>query len=684
MIWKLTREQLRSQRRFVAWTAALLTAAIALASFAAISTTTQISNDLHAQRIEGYDDLYMGYANSSVNDPDDADGASYVSTAEVDAQIQAAIESGSDIQVSRDTYLWATGAAMNQMYSSFIVAIGGEYSWEDILVEGRAPASGEIALSRRIADDIDVGIGDSIDVHREVLHWDENPLAVVPGVSLTVSGITATPGSGRNYDVGLPEAIASWDDGLDLARAGHDLREDEVGELMIYTEASWNTATTDLTAFEVSFGEYYGSTAGRSDGAGISIAISVAIFVGLIAMSFAVGRSQAQARTTWAATARAMGARRGTIAAATVAETLIIGLVASVVGIVLGWLAVVTDLAFIHAKVPDVFLPSAPVVVWWVIGLVLLLGVAISAIIGAVPAFWASRVSPVAALKPVTPLAEAEVSRRVSVRNLVVVWAICLAGLWFVTAVNASDDILFLLAIAFSISAIVLSFALALELLRETMPRLGRRLGRSPRPWSIAAGDAIASRPRQSAIAALIMAMVAFCGAIIFTYVFLDEWLTTTMWGVDLDPGLTGVTVGITQSSGLAVFAGATALAVLIALAIFTSGARESQSDNATRTALGLTTADSRLARSTHFGLPLAVGLSLGMVTGFTTALMLSLSRNTEEMGVGSWWLLSAVPHTILPNLTIACVGLALIAVGAGIVAATTSRRTPVEDLARV
>jgi len=294
VIWQLAREQLRSQKRFIAWTAALLTAAIALASYAAISTTTQISNDLHAQRIDGYDKLYLGYANSNVTGAAGADeeyGTNFATTQVVDAQVQAAIETGSDIQVTRYTPLYAMDPFIQTMYSLNIVVIGGDYPWDDVLVEGSAPESGEIVISRRIADYLGVGIGDSIDPYSEEFGPDAVRPVTNPDVSLVVSGITVTPGSGRNYDVGIPEAMASWEDRRELYAAVYAQVDNSFGDSTAFTKASWNTATTDLSAFEVEQGPHYGSGAGRSDGAGVSIAISIALFVGLIAMSFAVGRS---------------------------------------------------------------------------------------------------------------------------------------------------------------------------------------------------------------------------------------------------------------------------------------------------------------------------------------------------------------------------------------------------------
>jgi len=689
MILQLTREQLRSQKRFVAWTAALLTVAIALASYAAITTTTQISNELAAQRITGDANTIHGYANSiagGVKRSSDIDGSPLVSLETVDAQVQAAIDSGSDIQVSRDTYLVAATSYNHAGHFLNLVSMTGDYAWDKVLVKGTPPGAGEIAVSRRVATELSIDLGDNVDTYTGMYEvaGESSSSSAGPVTSLTLSGITYTPGVGSTYGVGLPEAVASWEDSTALAIAGYGASLDASEGTPIFTSASWTSATTDLSAFDQQDGSY-GASARLNASSGVSIAVSVALFIGLIAMSFAVGRSQAQARTSWAATARAMGARRSTVAVATLLETFVVGLAASVFGIVTGWLSVVGDLALIHRSVPDAFLPSAPVVVWWVLGGVLLLGLVIAAIVGAVPAFWASRVSPVAALKPVSPIIEAEVSRRVSVRGVAIIWGISVVLVWFSGAHSDSDQVLAALNILALIAFVVLSFVLTQELLREATPQLGRMLGHSARPWAIAAGDSIVARPRQSAIPALVMTIAAFGGVASATFTYMDNWLVQAMldnsgefgW-LTSSYGFSGTTVGVVNSL-------AATVAVLIALAIFASGSRASLCDDATRGALGMTVADARRARAAHFGLPLVTGVALGWILGLAGGIILSLrSHQTGALGAGYNWPLAAIPSTVVPNLVVVAISLGVIAIGAAIVAATTSHRTPVDDLSHV
>ena len=696
MIWQLTREQLRSQRRFVAWTAALLTVAIALASYAAITTTTQISNDLHAQRIAGADKDFQGFVSSAIGPDQDlySESADSAPIEQVDTQIADALASGSDLQARRYTALNLTGPTLadgsfDDSFFTRLVSVTGDYDWEAALVSGTAPTPGEVAISGQLASVLDVEIGGVVPTFTQSLDSEGVPSSRQTAEELVVSGITRGSAFGRNYDIGIPEAYVAWEDSVKLAIAGapENPAPADIGleqPAYVETNVSWNQASTPLTAFSMIDG-YFGSSAGRSDSSGVSVAIAVALFIGLIAMSFAVGRSQAQARTTWAATARAMGARRSTIAAATIAETLVVGLAASVLGIVLGWLAVVADLALIRNSVPDAFLPSAPVVVWWVLGTVLLLGLVIAAIVGAVPAFWAARVSPVAALKPVSPIMEAEVSRRVSVRGVAIIWGISVVLVWFSGARSDADQVLAALNIFALIAFVILTFVLTQELLREAMPRLGRMLGRSARPWAITAGDSIVARPRQSAIPALVITIAAFGGVASATFTYMDNWLVQTMWNISGEfgwlassYGFSGTTVGVAYSL-------AAIVAVLIALAIFASGSRASLSDDATRGALGMTVADARRARAAHFGLPLATGVALGWILGLAGGIILSLrSHQTGALGAGYNWPLAAIPSTITPNLVVVAISLVVVAIGAGIVAVTTSHRTPVDDLSRV
>lgn len=694
MIWTLAREQLRSQKRFVVWTAALLTIAIALATYAAITTTTQISNDLRAQQIMGNDNEFQGAVASTIGETSDQfnSGADVAPIEEVDAQIANAIESGSDIQARRDTELFLTGPTLgdgsfDNSFETHLTSVTGNYEWQTMLVAGTAPGPGGVALSGRLAGVLGVELGDTVPLFKNRYNSDGVPFAQTQVDELTVSGITRGPALGRNYSVDIPEAYAAWDDSVRLITAGtpDDSAASKPGlNRLTYLETvvSWNEASTPLTAFSL-FDRYFGSPGGRSDSSGVSVTIAVALFIGLIAMSFAVGRSQAQARARWAATARVMGARRSTIAAATVLETLVLGCVASAIGIVLGWLSVLADLALIRNSVPDAFLPGAPVVLWWVLGIVLLLGLVIAAIVGVIPAFWSSRVSPVAALKPVIPVMEEEVSRRVSITWLVVAW--CLATITLLVAISTSDPgtPLAIAAVLSVIAVLVLGFALLTELLRRVMPVIGRRLARSARPWAISAGEAMTARPRQAAIPALIMAIVMIPLMGIFTTMFRDDWLLVEAgireMGVDAafgwEPGMTPTTV----LPYALVFC---AIAVFLAVAIFASGSHTMAADQATQAALGMTIADVGKARAALFSLPLVAGTLIGSAVGLLGSFTLAFVAPPQE-GFTHGWPLLALGSTSLPNLLCLATAAALIAIGTAIVTATTSRRTPIGDLAR-
>lgn len=692
MIWQLAREQLRSQRRYVVWTAAMLTAGIALATYASVTGSTQVANELSAQRIAGADKPFHGGVSSDPSRPTfvppvaergaNAD-TSWASLNEVDAAVADAIAAGSDVRAHRPTALFLTNVMEDDYYRSRVELTVGDIDWDQILVEGRPPASGEVAISGWVAQTLDASIGDTVPAQGDQALRNGDASLVGPSAELRVSGITRTPARGRNYEVDLPEAYGAWEDSAELLSAGA-LGAGTADELLgAYTDAVWSERDAALSVFGDSYTPYYGANWGSSNSVGITLAIAGALAAGLVVMALAVGRSQAQQRVKWVATVRALGVKRDTVAAATALESAVVGLVSAAAGIAVGWLAVGADMAWVRSQAPDAFLPSAPVFPGWLLTVLVLFALLLSGFVIAVPALWAARTEPVEGLKPTGRLVEQPRINRVHTARIVLAWIASVTALGAIQLGPFDFENRDWVATGLTLVAIVLGFMLVRVWLIWAIARLGRRLSASRRPWAISAGDSLAAHPRQEASSALLWALVLVPAA----------FVTTLLWvrdGVQQARAMSSSGEVLADRSTIGYWTAAMAfvivallVAILISLAIFSSYSRAAQADDATRSALGLTRADARRSRAVQFSLPLVTGAAVAVVVGAVLALVASLVADltgealTSVAEMASGVASAAQGLTLLSVTTLFFVGL-----GTAIAAGTTSRRTPVRELA--
>lgn len=368
----------------------------------------------------------------------------------------------------------------------------------------------------------------------------------------------------------------------------------------------------------------------------------------MVAMAFALGRSQAQARMSWVATARTLGVRRSTVAGAIVLETVLVGAVAAAGGVVAGRLIAVAEIASLDRGTVAAFDPDAVLQPWYATAGLLALSLLLAVIVGAIPAFWAARISPVASLKPVNEITEAEVSRRVPIRWVALAWLLAALGLWILRDVFTDRGAMGSIAVGTASVMLVLvvavvGYVLIQELLRRTIPWIGHGLSRSSRPWVLATGDSLAARPRQAAVPALVMTLA------------------------------------------VAVFA----VTTLMALAVASASGRATAADSATRSALGMTPAGPRLAAALQFTLPLSLGAVLGWALGLAAAVAI-YPRLILDSGLGGTqnidtaWVLGALPHVTLPVGAMIALAFGAIALGGALMGAFTRTGAPVRDLQRV
>jgi hypothetical protein len=488
-------------------------------------------------------------------------------------------------------------------------------------------------------------------------------------LSLSVSGITRSAVATAGVQLYVPGGFVAWNDVPSLNQASSDATQADgmdassapVG-VTISGNGDWPW-NSELARSANPYGYSNNPAAGITVIAGIGAA---AMVVGLIAMAFALGRAQAQGRTKWLGTVRALGATKRQVATASLVEAALVGVIAGVAGIILGALSTWAHFAVIEMRVADPIILRAPAGYVGITFGALLLAVVLALIVGTVPAFWAARVEPTAALKPVNDMSEATVSRRVKTWPLVAVWAASLAVSAYGAIVGVAGFVIFSVAIA-AVSFVVTSLMLAHEVLRHTLPWHARRMSGSGRKPVMVAGDAIQARPRQSTIPGFITA-VATCVTAIVLLPIVAQW--AIMDAVGQAEGADSVpNPYIAPLPVIGVYVVVMVLCVSIAVATATVTAREA----ATREALGVTPSEGRAAASIQYLVAQLHGFALGFV-GVALAGAFAFAYGTEDPWgtVGDW---AGPVLQAIGLIALICAASALI--GSAIVAAFAPKTAP-------
>ncbi|WP_432511765.1 FtsX-like permease family protein [Kineococcus sp. SYSU DK001] len=273
------------------------------------------------------------------------------------------------------------------------------------LSAGRLPATaGEVAVSDRV----DVPLGTSIALtHDPVVPpgGDTGGTAEPPAPvteTVTVVGtvdLTGDPRAGVTPRVfGTDEAVTSWGGTsvrrVRIAAAGG---QDALAAVTAATAGLPVTVSTGQDAAQRVADSYTGQAAGITTVLLAFAAIAVLVAGLVIANTFAVLLAQ---RTRELALLRCVGAERRQVRRSVLGEALAVGVLASAVGVLAGAglaRAVAAVAGRVESPIPltDVVLPPSAVLV----GLVL--GTAVTVLAAAVPVRHATRVAPLAALRPV-------------------------------------------------------------------------------------------------------------------------------------------------------------------------------------------------------------------------------------------------------------------------------------------
>lgn len=295
------------------------------------------------------------------------------------------------------------------------------------LTDGTLPQRpGEIAVASEVADRLGVGVGDTLDY---VSPGDEHQAtAEVTGLIAPVTSFFSS-----TTDVLFsPEEFASIvpADFYDSLAVATDRPDDAAAVAAVQADlaAQLGPDMDVRTLTEVAEDQVAGLTGDAQTFTMLLLAfaaVALAVAALVITNTFTVLVAQ---RTRLLALLRAIGATRGQVRRSVLLEAAILGLIASAVGLVLGIGLVVGGSRILDGYVTGIDVSSAVEVTTATIIAPLVTGLAVTVIAGWLPARNATRVSPLAALRPLDGANSAGRIRAGISLALVVLGAVMLAG----------------------------------------------------------------------------------------------------------------------------------------------------------------------------------------------------------------------------------------------------------------
>lgn len=629
MIRTLVSQQLKAQRVYVAWTTALLAAAAALATYAwsaaatdGAMTSSHSAGEVHSREYHAPAMLVP----PGFDEPAMEDWGTPLTVAELADVVQTANAQGAEavarvrlngVLVPPPGYLLD-----EQTWIADGLALEGPDLWESLLAAGKAPETGEVVLTASLASDLGLDLGDTV----EVGGLEYNGSAVSP----TPDGEDESPNrqwsAGERVLVGLAYDEALWRAGTWFLPTVYF----SVNDPYVIRDASaavqwplglanpvtatvaWETSTpATLSTFPEA--QHSNGVGARGTTPLLPVWLAVILAGGVLVTATATGRAQAQQRAKWTATARALGATRGTVAAATVVEGIVMGLVGAALGLACGVAAAQWQLSTIYATLTAPPPISLQVTLAQVISITLgclVLGLTVTGL----PAVLSSRIPPAAALQATKAVDEVEFSRRVTIWPVVAGWLVAGGVVVWILA-DYSPGSLTPFWIAASIFAI-LTFTLMVEGSRRLAVWLGGWLLRRRSPAAIRAGLDMHGHPRQAA-ALMVVQMVTMTG---IAGVGAASTVTAAYW-YGATPAYLTFSHG-TESFTFLWRGGEVIVTVLIiasalCAAVFAGTQRMSNADSTTASALGLSPRDTRAATVLRLALPQGIGTLVGAACGF-------------------------------------------------------------------
>ena len=634
MILRLVVLQFRNGWRSTVSTAATLALTVAFATFAMVLAATQVAHPAPATAFTPTGYQHLAEIDSVFGDPapkvEHPDFQNVMSLADVEALVRSAAEQG-PVTAGTSTFGKVPGT---RTWVGISIPLTDPQP-DRYLAHGSLPSTGEIAISPAIAKELHLSIGDTLTL------TSVSSRLPTTTATFTISG-TLRDGSVSPYWTWVPDAIASWDDVeyLRVSLPEWAIVDPDAGIVtsVIPTHVSWfgdNPALANVkqlgpSAVDFPHTDFRWSDAfnGLSGPVGWALLLAGLTVACLVTASLGMGRSHAESRAHWTATARVLGTTRGAVAVASIGETLVVAALGGGLGVGVGALAARLHLLFLRAAHPDGLLPTTVSVPSVLLGAGILVAVVLAALLAAVPAFWASRVAPVAALKPVTPIREATLSRVVNPWWPSVIMTVGMATTITLERLNLDGSLGWPADMGVMLGQfawVIAGAAVVVQIARGLVVAVGRWLARSRVTWVLAAGDGLLSHRRSFTFAALAASVLAALLAVSATmstftalawpddypgwgevpHVAFDDWWR---WNI-ADPGV------------LTFAAIAFAVVAVIATIVRATTRASTAQEDATRSALGLSHRGARAAVALRDSAVMAAGTVIGGLAGWALSL---------------------------------------------------------------
>lgn len=374
----------------------LIAAGLAIAIGAAFVAATMLAT----QVVRG---VGVETATARLGNPDLVVVAGSAPLTEEDLAAISSLELVRAVNPDVEHYVFASAGGSSEMLMATLVSTAPELAGYEV-IDGEVPrAPGEIVLPAATAERLGSGIGSQLEL--SVPYADEETGEwVTQETDVRVVGIAAD-GSGLGFATPLaivhPSAVANpaagraeyWQAGvllvnrvmpepmieqIERAVPGADVMTREERGLQLASELTGETDV--LSAFVMAFA-----------------ALSLLVAALVITNTFSVLVAQ-RARTL--ALLRCVGARRGQVRAAVLAEAAALGVLASSAGVVGGVALTQASLAVLRAQGTDVPLPAWAPVTFAAVAVPIAVGTLVTVLAALSPARIATRVAPLAALRP--------------------------------------------------------------------------------------------------------------------------------------------------------------------------------------------------------------------------------------------------------------------------------------------
>jgi putative ABC transport system permease protein len=379
----------------------LVTTGIAVILGISFLAGTQILSGVLRDSIDSlFSDVYEGF-DAVVRDPDVQDTDFGAFRPPVDAEVVGRVEA---VEGVRAAYGIVESPTVGLIGKDGKVSSSGfgpptlAFGWIDDpirpgkLVEGRGPsADDEMAMDFKTAENEDFAIGDTVQVATQA---QPRSFTLVGLLGLGEEGDRFSGAKPLYFTTPVAQELAGLTDQFSYIAAGAEEGVSQttlarsigeaVPELQVVTGEAFTVENSDQVA------QFVGILTTAVSVFGV-IALVVAAFI--IYNTFSILVAQ---RTRETALLRAIGAKRRQVVAATLVEAVIIGVVASAVGLLFGTLLATG----IKNVVDNVFSvqPGVPRLTGGTVVLAFSIGIGVTAISAIIPAIRASRVPPIAAL----------------------------------------------------------------------------------------------------------------------------------------------------------------------------------------------------------------------------------------------------------------------------------------------